>query len=87
MLSEEMLIKVRKLNIGKVLYTINKIKDSSGNVINSCIGKCIGEVKSIDANGTVFIYNGLSKESVSYNFIEINKKIIAGEYTLLKKYL
>lgn len=79
--------KLRKLNIGKVLYKLKKIKDETGVIINTHIDKCIGQIKSIDNDGICILYNPLLKKEVKFNIVELNKDIINRKYILLKKFL
>lgn len=85
--SNKELDKIKKKNLGKVLYSIIKINDNFGVVINHHIGKCIGQIKSINSDGICTLYNPFSKEKSTLNIIELNKNIISSDYYLSKKFI
>ncbi|QUH22139.1 hypothetical protein [Alkaliphilus sp. B6464] len=85
MLSTEQLIKINKLNLGKVIYTLEKISNDSGIITETRIGQCLGTIEKIGSDGTCTLYNKISKEQTTINIFDFNKNL--NNFCLRKKYL
>lgn len=82
-LSPEVLEKVKKNNLGRIIYAMIKIKNEDGCVINESIGNCIGKITDIDTTGNFTIINPFSKEKTILNVLHLNKNL--SEYCLRKE--